>query len=1392
MDKRKGIILAIVLFLIIGLGTFVFASPDDEPENGAIPSQGEGENGSTNPDSSNEPSGEIDDEGNLTGEGGTDRPGRGDVTTPVIDEVETPETDNGDDNNNDINWASLLNTLTEMVNSAENRDDILEAIKYRNDNSINDDNIASLGQTALDSLATINTILDDEDAPSITPDLDKKYFQSENLNITISDATEYEYVLERVDGEAISEGTTLANIQDEGAYRLTVVDSAFNETVVTFTVDNSAPTMNVDNTTHFNNLDDAVVEISDQILESVRVVNQDTKEEVTYTEVENDTITIKFEEDATYHIYVTDAAGNEADYWLAVDETDPTIFFTDSEDNELSALTNKDVTITAFDKFLTEVTVTYPDGSEEVYTYANNDFELASGTENRTYTATFEEEGTYKVTAKDKVGRTITETIEIDKTKIEVNHLYVLNNSHNEMNYNGEDKYQVIGIGQDLYVEYVLKEEFATTPILTIGGKTYEMTCNTASWNDELYKCDVHVTISTDMSLTHNEVIPFTISGVKDAAGNETIVTEENVTSTEKYGKVKFDGKAPKYSKLGILNVDHLRSGEDVTVINLGEEIRVLFNFSEILGVNPKMTIGESKTIYELKLSENYDNFAKYTYVADIQINEDMNLANGDLVYTIFGYADAAGNVGKTIHSTDSDIKTYSQYPGVKYDTAAPNIELIGEDKVYIKQNDKYEDLSVNISDNISDNIIPTYIVYYSETGEDGTFTTVGTTLDSIDTTKEGQYNVWYYATDAAGNTSSVRRIVVVKSLEPIGAGIYGGNKVGDTFYANDDDIIYINFQFSEKLAVSPKVDINGEFIFQYGDPVEKENANGEKYYIYSKTIKVGDYNFSEGKLNFRIYDYEDIYGIVGDDIIDSDLTGYQNGQIIIDNIPAELEFVGKDETNYNILRVESGTEIALNNVLATATDANFKEDVKVEPYYAIFFNNVDPSVEYDFSNGFDTKKPTGNRYHVYYKVEDYAGNVTEGEMLIVMSDTTPATITPNQDDNYHVEYGSEYTSVTATVTDNVDKTITNYEPRVYIRYTYPSAEYNTGELYYNNTFNTTIPGYYLAIWDYTDSSRNVSNILKRWVIVSDTTGPDIEGVEDNGVYIVSRSMGYPTGGIVLKITDNSKYYTITFDSEPVFNVGDDTSVNTFKNGLPYHETLNGIDICAEDTYGNKSCVKNVTIINIDEAGFESALANGGNVVLPENTTIKLNGSVNVPSNTTIIGSSTSKIVGSLNLTGSNITLKDVNIENDNTTINISDNAENIVIDGGSYITNKISSTNNPQGQGTIRVGIIDGKTYTSPITIKNATLKGGIHLLNYNASVENITGNNITVENDATPKLVGILVVSDYEGYSQETVDYLNNQNLINMNYYDDVNQHYLTAIQDTDWADRYFVLVK
>ena len=148
---------------------------------------------------------------------------------------------------------------------------------------------------------------------------------------------------------------------------------------------------------------------------------------------------------------------------------------------------------------------------------------------------------------------------------------------------------------------------------------------------------------------------------------------------------------------------------------------------------------------------------------------------------------------------------------------------------------------------------------------------------------------------------------------------------------------------------------------------------------------------------------------------------------------------------------------------------------------YEMYFKEcVKSTLEPGFVKFQDTTLEVDNYNGIRNQVDPYKRALQENEFL-------------DSKDSDTIEYGSEFTPVTAKVTDNVDETITNYKPRVYIRYTYPSAEYNTGELYYNNTFNTNIPGYYLAIWDYTDSSGNISNTLKRWVIVSDTTASVIE-----------------------------------------------------------------------------------------------------------------------------------------------------------------------------------------------------------------------------------------------------------------------------------------------------------
>lgn len=1163
MDKRKGIILAIVLFLIIGLGTFVFAGTDEQRLGSSTDTSGdptEGKDPITNPDTSDDPSGEIDGAGNLTGEGGTDRPGRGDVTTPVIDEVETPETDNGDDNNNDINWASLLNTLTEMVNSAENRDDILEAIKYRNDNSINDDNIASLGQTALDSLATINTILDDEDAPSITPDLDKKYFQSENLNITISDATEYEYVLERVDGEAISEGTTLANIQDEGAYRLTVVDSAFNETVVTFTVDNSAPT--------YGYL-------------SFRVDGDATSGVDTYYATKGDILYISI---ATSELLSDDFR----------------FVITDSEGNEFRTEATEDVWTNDRDEYVYQAYIELPD-------------ELAEGK----LTATVE-----NVT--DFAGNTAEKNIQsdkvvVDRTPIEKAWLYVLNNTYSKTNL--EDKhYTVIGDGQELYVELVFEEMPATTPLIQIGNaEAISMdACYATDWDTEIqyYKCPATIKIDSEtQELENGQLIPVKITNIKDAAGNETILTNDHIDSSDKYDEVVFDKEAPEATKIRMYGGKYSQdTGENIWYVNEDSNFTVYVEFAEELFVNPKLDINDI-TGLEMKLSKCEDGTCYYYY----KFSEIEKLNDGFVSIKVYDYSDAAGNVGDDLFlspDTNQEIELDGQKlvyidktnPTRGYSTLGfeytdnsdkTSLEINGEKVYYVKPGDSFL-YKIAFSEKIQDGLIATiagtdisleYLDYNEDLGYiyGGTYTvpsglTEGERLEIVVSNIKDLAGNEYAAGTITDVPTSNGRVAVFDNT-PAGYNsvdfyVNNGYQEGSEYYATYGSTIVANIRTNELLRENPTFEFTygDEKIVISGDDVEFTDEEKEEYtYLYRVRYTIPeDFEKIEEEVTLNITNIVDYAGKVTDN---GSTTVTNSKRVFIDTLAPQVEelrfnssnsinngyannthSVGVyitvheelasdptfmiDEKTYSksydevntkgylyaaVTKLPEDTEEGKLTFSVTVTDkmgnttTYTNDDIEndVEGYDGVIYDTTAPGLtveywnttveadkdaifegpEYSFSDNFTAEEDLtitqwcdvnmavpSDKYQCYYSATDLAGNSSSNSVFITVVDTTPATITANQKDNYHVEYGSEFTPVTATVTDNVDETSTNYEPRVYIRYTYPSAEYNTGELYYNDTFNTTIPGYYLAIWDYIDLSGNVSTSLKNWVIVSDTT----------------------------------------------------------------------------------------------------------------------------------------------------------------------------------------------------------------------------------------------------------------------------------------------------------------
>lgn len=431
------------------------------------------------------------------------------------------------------------------------------------------------------------------------------------------------------------------------------------------------------------------------------------------------------------------------------------------------------------------------------------------------FTTPLTEEGHYVVTVTDKNFNTTTVEFTIDKTPIALDWLYVLNNS-------GTD-YKVIGDGQKLYVELVFSEEFTSTPMIQIGNaEAVEMSCHWTNWQTEkqYFKCDATITIDgSTMGLENGKEVPVKITNVLDAAENETVLTNKNITETEKYGHVIYDKQAPEYEQLGI--VDHVEWQDEVAraYAKLGDEVRIMIYFKELLAVNPTVKLGGKE--FTATHRPDSDQNGLYAYYADIVLTKDMNLAEGIIPFEVYGYADATGNVGETL--TETMVKN-TQYESVTFDSILPVLEGL-TDGMYTNQT-----ISLKISDANWDHIhvnqvgVKEFDEYREWTG----------LLD------DGIYKL--QAFDKAGNASEV--ITVTKdSVAP-------SMKVGDTVYGPDTtEVIYTNERFTadaidelsgiDKIYANgyerPRIDVSGESSYTF-TLVDKAGNESKFYVVIDKT----------------------------------------------------------------------------------------------------------------------------------------------------------------------------------------------------------------------------------------------------------------------------------------------------------------------------------------------------------------------------------------------------------------------------------------------------------------------------------------------------------------------------------------------------------------------------
>ena len=155
-------------------------------------------------------------------------------------------------------------------------------------------------------------------------------------------------------------------------------------------LDNAAPEFNVTSGTHSENTME--ITITDDNYNYAKIVNQDNG---VSENVDEPTFTLQ--QEATYHIYAYDKAGNVTDLWVAIDNDSPTITIQGNVDDNENRYYNTDVTVNVFDKFLTTVTI-------DDVTYNRDSFTADSKNENFQFETIVSGEGEHTVTAVDKYG----------------------------------------------------------------------------------------------------------------------------------------------------------------------------------------------------------------------------------------------------------------------------------------------------------------------------------------------------------------------------------------------------------------------------------------------------------------------------------------------------------------------------------------------------------------------------------------------------------------------------------------------------------------------------------------------------------------------------------------------------------------------------------------------------------------------------------------------------------------------------------------------------------------------------------------------------------------------------------------------------------------------------
>ena len=745
MDNKKKYIIAIVLFIFLGLTIFTFANPsrneekngdgktdiedknnqDNIIDNGNNQNNGQDDNNNNNNNNNNNPANNlvqvIDNSYNLALEAVKNAEDKLDdesyenaldLVNKVTNENQKNELQERLDAVKDmIDAKKLVEELEKKVNTALDKDEMDNARDFREteeivskvSNVINEE----LKKELEDKLEELAKLLDDVNSPVIN--IENGAILSSETSIEVEDENEFSMKLTKDGGaeEEIENGQTVG----EGTYTLKVVDKAFNETVIEFIIDLTAPKFNIASGTH--STEDINVEIDDITLDYVEIYNQDKK---TKELVQDKNFVLT--EEGTYRLTAYDKAGHKTTVWVAIDKTSPVI--TGVENGKYY---RTDVTATITDKFLVKVLVNDIEQTGIITTGTNN--------EGRELVLNFKEEGTYTIVAVDKVGNETTVTFTIDKTKP------VITGVEDGKYYNTD----VTPVISDVnFKNATLKrngthiKSYKPGDVITEEG-TYTLVATDLAMNKtKLITFVIDKTAPKPVSTTYNPTTPTNGSVEVTIRVNEKLLPVEGWTLSE-------DGMA-------ISRVFEENVNGNVTISDLaGNEVVRYYSIKNIDKNAPVVELFDDKgtsladgayTVKNVKAVITDEN--EYTAILTNQNNEEVEYVSGTMITKRGNYTltvtDKAGNVTTVTFAIDKD------YPLVylndtKYEKVNNNIVYFNRENGTVILSVK--DLNLNT-------------VTLTKNNNEITFT------EGMTITEEGTYVIT--ATDKANNITKVTFII--------------------------------------------------------------------------------------------------------------------------------------------------------------------------------------------------------------------------------------------------------------------------------------------------------------------------------------------------------------------------------------------------------------------------------------------------------------------------------------------------------------------------------------------------------------------------------------------------------------------------------------------------------